>query len=131
MVKTGFSVNVTLNHAKIKELKEAQTRALIQTGEKLLAEKIEAKQIPFDEGTLQNVMTYVDKTEAQNGHLAIVSNTPYAARLYFHPEYHFSKQFNPNARGEWWEPEISGDRKDRPENLFKHYYKKESGGIIQ
>lgn len=29
--------------------------------------------------------------------------TPYAARLYYNPQYNFSKDKNPNARGKWFE----------------------------
>ena len=126
-----MKVTVDMNKLGLKKIKAAQIIACKKTAMKMLAEKIEAQEIPMNEGTLQNVLTDVDDSAANSGLVQIVSEGPYAARLYFHPEYHFSKQFNPNARGEWWEPEISGDRKDRPEKLFKHYYKKESGGIIQ
>lgn len=30
-------------------------------------------------------------------------DTPYARRLYYNPQYNFSKQPNPNARGLWFE----------------------------
>lgn len=30
-------------------------------------------------------------------------DTPYARRLYYHPEYNFQKDENPNARGLWFE----------------------------
>ena len=34
-------------------------------------------------------------------HTALVTDTPYARRLYHHPEYHFQTGKNANARGEW------------------------------
>lgn len=33
----------------------------------------------------------------------IIWQTPYARRLYYNPQYHFSKDKNPNARGLWFE----------------------------
>jgi hypothetical protein len=33
----------------------------------------------------------------------IMWKTPYAARLYYNPQYNFSKDMNPNAQGLWFE----------------------------
>lgn len=33
----------------------------------------------------------------------ITWKTPYAARLYYNPQYNFSKDMNPNAQGLWFE----------------------------
>ncbi|MCD3473309.1 minor capsid protein, partial [Streptococcus equi subsp. equi] len=30
-------------------------------------------------------------------------HTPYARRLYYNPQYNFSKDKNPNAQGKWFE----------------------------
>jgi Minor capsid protein len=37
------------------------------------------------------------------GNGKIVWQTPYAKRLYYNPQYNFSKDKNPNARGLWFE----------------------------
>ena len=118
----GFSFK--LFPGAIKKLTDAQLKALEATGEKMLAEKIDAQQIPFDEGTLQNVQSRVDKADLNKGKIKIVHDTPYAQRLYYHPEYNFNKTFNPNAQGEWWEDYLTGDKKDRPEQLFAHYLRR-------
>lgn len=120
----------TPNLKAVKKLTSIQVQALEATGEKMLAEKVEAQEIPFDEGTLQNVQSRVDKGSLQQGKLKIVHDTPYAARLYFNPQYNFNKEFNPNAKGEWWEDYVSGANKDRPAKLFAHYLKKFGGGAI-
>lgn len=112
----------------LKKLTNAQIKALEATGEKMLAEKIEAQEIPFEEGTLQNVQSGVDKASLNKGKIVIYHDTPYAGRLYYHPEYNFNQEFNTNAKGEWWEDYLSGKNKDRPKKIFEHYLKKFGGG---
>ena len=126
---TGFTFK--LFPSAIKKLTQAQIKALEATGEKMLAEKIDMQEIPFDEGTLQNVQSGVDKAQLQKGKLTIYHDTPYALRLYYHPEYNFNQTFNTNAKGEWWEDYLTGDKKDRPQQLFSHYLRRFGGGVIQ
>lgn len=54
---------------------------------------------PEAEGTLQG--SGVLSTVIGSGE--IVWNTPYAHRLYHHPEFNFSTDKNSNARGKWFE----------------------------
>lgn len=124
----GFTFK--LNSMAVKKLDNATIKAIQSTGEKMLAEKVAQNQIPFLEGTLQNVQSRVDLSELKKGNLKIEHDTPYAQRLYYHPEYNFTKEFNAAARGEWWEDYITGNRKDRPKQLFERYLKKYSGGTI-
>ena len=125
----GFKIR--LNHSALKKIDNATKMALEATGEKLLAEKIQAQEIPFLEGTLQNVQTRIDRSALDQGQLFIIHDTPYANRLYFHPEYNFTTTFNVNAKGEWWEDVLTGDKVKRPHDLFKHYLKKYGGGTIK
>lgn len=120
----------TVNTATLKKLEAIQKKALEATGEKMLAEKIEAQEIPFAEGTLQNVQSGVDKGSLNKGKIQIYHDTPYATRLYYNPQYNFNQEFNPNAKGEWWEDYLTGKNKDRPQFLFSHYLKKFGGGTI-
>ena len=87
-------------------------------------ELITKQYIPFDSGNLQNEGTFVDSSELKDGKISIVSSTPYARRLYFHPEYNFQTVNNPNAQGEWFEPFISGADKDFITDTFKKLFKK-------
>lgn len=54
---------------------------------------------PQREGTLQ--ASAVIHSNIGSGVIRWV--TPYARRLYYNPQYHFSKDKNPNARGKWFE----------------------------
>lgn len=126
MVK--MKVKVTMNQQKVRELSQAQIQAVKMTGEQMLHEIISDQVIPFDTGNLQNVETYVETKEANKGKVSIVHDTPYASRLYYHPEYNFQTMFNANARGEWWEEWLTGAKKSRPAELFRKFYKRITGG---
>ena len=126
-----MKVTVKMNKQGLKSVKQAQVIALKKTAMKMLGEKIDAQEIPMNEGTLQNVMTDVDDHAANQGLVQIVSQGPYAARLYYNPQYNFNQEFNTNAKGEWWEDFLTGKNKDRPKQLYEYFLKKSSGGFIE
>lgn len=126
-----MKVTVNMNKKGLKALKDAQIIAVKKTAMKMLAEKIDAQEIPMNEGTLQNVLTDIDDSAANKGLVQIVSQGPYAARLYYNPQYNFNQEFNTNAKGEWWEDFLTGKKKDRPAQLFEYFYKKAAGGFVE
>lgn len=103
---------VTLFRRSVQQLTEAQTAALEKTVEALHTEVQQAQVMPRDTGALQNEKTFVDKTNAKNGKVLLVSEGPYARRLYYHPEYNFHKEENPDAKGRWLEDWMPGGRKE-------------------
>lgn len=116
---------VKLNMPKIKQLTQAQVTALEQTAEALHTEVVQAQVFPRDTGNLQNESTFVDYSNSSKGKVSIVSSTPYARRLYFHPEYHFQKGENPNARGKWYADWIpGGSQADFAVKAFKNIYRR-------
>ena len=122
------SSQVKIFNWKVKQLTDAQIKALEMTGEALHTEVVQAQVMPRDTGHLQNDSTFVDYSKSKKGLVSLISQTPYARRLYFHPEYNFSKVENPNAQGKWLEPWISGDEKDWCWETFKKFYK-QFGGV--
>ena len=66
---------------------------------------------------------FVDDTHIEKGKAIIGVDTPYARRVYLHPEYNFKKNKNPNAQGMWFETYISGDKKNYANELFKKFMK--------
>ena len=79
-------------------------------------------------GHLQNDSTFVDYSGCKFGKATLVSNTPYARRLYFHPEYHFDKGENPHAKGKWLEDWLPGGSKDQDcQKTYKQIYKRITG----
>ena len=125
----GFTFK--LNHSAIKQLSESAQRALGATAEAVKTEVVNADVVPFDRGSLQGSMD-VDLTDLPNGTATITLSTPYARRLYFHPEYNFQKTNNPNAKGKWFEDWLAGgtEAKFAPET-FKKLYKQYAGGVIK
>ena len=92
---------VELNMSVLNMLDGAQYEALAQTGDVTLTELRDRGVMPFDTGNLQNDSTFVDDSE--KGRVSIVSSTPYARRLYFHPEYNFRRGNNSRAGGKWFD----------------------------
>lgn len=79
-------------------------------------------------GTLQGDAFSADYADSSKGKTSLTHSTPYARRLYFHPEYNFTKETNPNAKGEWFEDWKSGGKKaDFAPKTFKKFYKKITG----
>lgn len=125
---TNKPVTVTLYPHKIKKLTTAQVTALEKTAEALHTEVVQAQVMPRDTGHLQNDSTFVDHSQSKSGIVSLVSQTPYARRLYFHPEYNFRTVENPNAQGKWLEPWITGKDKDFCPKAFAAFYK-QLGGV--
>lgn len=119
---------VKMNFPRIKQLTQAEVTALEMTAEALHTEVVQAQVFPFDTGNLQNESTFVDYSEAKDGKVALISSTPYARRLYYHPEYKFQTKENPNAKGRWYEDWMQGGSKaDFAPKAFKQLYKKVGG----
>lgn len=111
---------IKLYPAQIRRLNQAIITALEQTAEDIRTDVKQAQVIPFDSGTLQ-LSTSIDISQSKNGHASIVSSTPYARRLYFHPEYNFDKSENPDAKGRWFDDYLPGG--DKQEFAQKDFVK--------
>lgn len=126
----GFSVSskIKLNIPVVKQLDKAKQQALEQTGDALLTQVKNTQVMPFDTGNLQNENTFVDYAQSRNGTVKIVSSTPYARRLYFHPEYNFSREENIAAGGKWFSPWLEGGtRQNFCSQTFTKIYRRNTG----
>lgn len=122
----GFEIE--LNHMCIEKLEEAVSTALEQTAEALHTEVVQAQVVPRDQGTLQNEAFFVDNHDAHQGNVSLVHSTPYARRLYYHPEYKFQTHENPNAKGKWLEDWLPGGKEqDFAQETFAEIYKRLTG----
>ena len=119
---------VKMNMPRIRQLTGAAIKALELTAEALHTEVVQAQVMPRDTGNLQNESTFVDYSQSARGKASLVSSTPYASRLYYHPEYNFQTDENPNAQGEWYKDWLPGGKKENfaPE-AYKVFFKKLGG----
>ena len=81
---------VTINYRNIAILKRGFQKAIGLTAEAIKTDVIDKQMIPFDKSTLQESTFIDDKRDPNKAY--IVSSTPYARRLYYHPEYNFQKK---------------------------------------
>lgn len=118
---------VVINRSAIKQLTMNAIRALEITGDEVLGQIIEKQVVPMDVGTLQE-SGYVNTDDSSKGSVKITFNTPYARRLYFHPEYNFRKDNNPNAKGKWMEDWAeNGKYADEVKEIYAYHLKRLGG----
>ena len=107
-----MKVTTKINQKHFSYMKKICTEALVETADAIRDDLVKSKTMPFDNGELQDRRTFIDDSKKNSGVVRIVSDTPYARRLYFHPEYNFKKDKNSNAGGMWFQPYINGNKKD-------------------
>ena len=121
------SSTIKLNEAKLKELTRQQYISLAQTADALVTDLRDSQTMPFDTGNLQNDSTFIDDSQKEQGRVSVVSSTPYARRLYYHPEYNFRTTNNRNAGGKWFEPYINGFKSTFLKETFAKLFKRNGG----
>lgn len=119
----------------LQELEERCRKALEQTGLEVIDDIENAEVVPIMRSTMIKTLRPLDTSRIKDGIVSIHSDTPYARRLYEHPEYNFHREpweikhrdgtierfpGNPNARGRWFEPwENGGERSEWVKSVFK------------
>lgn len=94
MIRVNIRVDAPAIEGKVMEATEKAQFALDQQ-----VLKDSNFYIPKDTGELER--SSIRFSRPGEGH--IEWNTPYARRLYYNPQYNFSKQPNPNSSGLWFE----------------------------
>lgn len=122
----GVKVTVKMNDRMILLLSKAQKQAALLTMEALKRDIEKSEVVPRDVGKLEESVS-VNTSLFNKGALKIEYNTPYARRLYYHPEYNFSHDENANAQGAWLESYISGEKKDYAKDVYKKVFKSITG----
>ncbi len=146
-----MAVRVTFDNAKFNKLVAAQKQALEMTAEAVLSQIKSDQVVPKQEGILERggevsagskkagtlrtevyKSGYVDKSQLDQGKAAIVFDTPYARRLYYHPEYNFRTDKNPNAQGKWMHMYLKGGSKERyAQDAFTRFLRQLAGRLIK
>lgn len=117
----GLKFSMKFNDQNIRRIQKAASEALFLTMEEVHTNVVQARVMPFDNGTMQNDSTFVKKIN--DTHVSLITSTPYAQRLYFHPEYDFGKASNPNAQGRWLDEWISGSKREWVQDTFNDLLK--------
>lgn len=124
-------VNIKLDSSKINTLINARNKALEETTESILSDIKTSAVVPKgDTGELER-SGFVDLSRLNDGVTSIIFDTPYARRLYWHPEYNFKQDKNVNAQGKWMQSYIDGDNKEFVTDTYKHFLKMFSKGLIK
>lgn len=119
-----MKIQIKLDRQAIRQIENAVRESAVETMEKLHKDLKESETMPFDSGDMQNNQTFIETNE--NG-ISLITGSPQARRLYYHPEYHFQQGHNDNAGAKWLEPYISGDKKDFVRTEFTKIFKEKSG----
>ena len=120
-------MKITYNTKNIKMINDVAKLALLDTAEAIKTDLIKSQTMPFDTGTMQNDSTYVDDKRIIKGIAQLVTDTPYARKVYFDPEINIKKEKNPNAKQYWYEDYISGEKKNLPIQYFQQMLKRRLG----
>ena len=117
-------MKVTFNIKNIDRINDIAKLALVDTADAIKTDLIQSQTMPFDTGTMQNDSTYVDDKRIIKGIARIVSDTPYARKVYFDPEINIKQVKNPNAKQYWFEDYISGEKKNFPIKYYQQMLKR-------
>jgi hypothetical protein len=109
-------MRIDINKAAVSLVGKQVNTALEQTAEWIIRDVRKAQTVPRKTGILQGEAVHVAASAL--GNVEIIQSTPYARRLYYHPEYNFNKELNPNAGALWWEPYITGEKNKEVERQF-------------
>lgn len=128
-----MKIKIKLDKQAIRNIENAARQSAVGTMEELRKDLLDSETMPFDTGDMQNNQTFVavDGEDTINGEdiylVSLVTGSPQARRLYYHPEYQFQQGHNDNAGALWLEPYINGDKKDFVRTEFTKIFKEKSG----
>lgn len=125
----SVKVTVKLDNNKINTLIEAHKKALEMTAEATLSDIRTSAVVPKDTSTLED-SGFVDLSDIENAIARIIYDTPYARRLYWHPEYNFRHDKNPNAQGKWMDSYLIGEKKQWIIDTYSKFFKMLSKGLV-
>ena len=118
-----MGVVVRINQHRINELSETAVKALEMTVEAVHTDIGQAETVPMRTGALSGEHFFVDYEDSRTGRVSLVNSTPYARRLYYHPEYKFRKEFHANAGALWFVPYLTGAKKSFARQVFARLYR--------
>lgn len=110
-------VKVKIYKSELKKIDNDGFLCLVKTADAVKTDIIQSQTMPMDEGYLQKDLRVYNENPRQRS-VDVGTSLNYGRRLYFHPEYKFQKDKNPNAGGMWFEPYMTGKKKNFIKNAF-------------
>jgi hypothetical protein len=101
-------VEINLKYPQVDALQRNQREALRKGAEAALGRLRRLRYIPYKTGRL-DMNTRVNTDNLGKNEVRIVSDVPYAVRVYHMPGTRFTRRVNWNARAYWFEPFLSGE----------------------
>ena len=86
-------------------------RALLETAVELRDDLRAAGTMPFESGHLQDAATFVEVNK-RGDVVSVVSDTVYARRKYFNPQFDFDRRVNRRAGGRWFDVYLTESSRD-------------------
>lgn len=124
-------VKIELDKDALARLQGSLIDALELTATEVLTDIRGSQVVPKDTGRLEE-SGFVDDLQLKEGKAAVVFDTPYSRRLYWHPEYNFRTDKNPNAQGRWMDMYLPGGAKEKfIRKTFMKFWKQLSKGLIK
>ena len=126
----NVKVTAKLDSDKLNNITKAHIKSLEMATEALKSDIVTSAVIPKDTGELER-SCFVNLENVNNGITHISFDTPYARRLYWHPEYNFRTDKNINAQGKWMDAYINGEKDDFMKKSYFMFLKMNSKGVIK
>lgn len=126
MIK-DIKIKVELDMGNIAKLAQSAKDTMPMFMDALSTEINTAQVLPRDTGELADSVF----TDSHDGMGFIGWNTPYARRLFYHPEYNFRKDKHVNAQGRWTDPFTRGPYLPTLERIYAQLWKRQAGGLIK
>ena len=123
-----MKVKVELYKDKIAKLEDISKKAFELTVGAVLSDIKTSQTVPKDTSALEN-SAFAD-IDVENMVARIIFDTPYARRLYWHPEYNFRTDKNIHAGGLWMQTYIDGDKKHFVEEAYSKFLRQLGGRLI-
>lgn len=124
----SVKVTIKLDNNKISALQKASQQAFEMTVEAVLSDIKTSAVVPKDTSVLED-SGFVEITS--DWVASIIFDTPYARRLYWHPEYNFRQDKNVNAGGKWMQSYVDGDKKNFVTETYMKFLKQLSKGLVK
>jgi hypothetical protein len=123
----SVKVTIKLDNAKISGLENASKQAFEMTAEAVLSDIKTSAVVPKDTGELERS----GFVEIKDMVASIIFDTPYARKMYWHPEYKFRTDKNINAQGKWMQTYLDGDKKNFINETYMKFLKQLSKGVVK